>query len=68
TGGRVQVAGDVETLLAGHQILTGPSADAGTVGGQFDVVHAQRGLAQAHSSWPAAPCWPPRCSPRPSSR
>jgi ABC-2 type transport system ATP-binding protein len=48
TGGRVQVAGDVETLLAGHQVLTGPSADAGTVGGQFDVVHAQRGLAQAH--------------------
>jgi ABC-2 type transport system ATP-binding protein len=52
TGGRVQVAGDVETLLAGHQILTGPTASAGTiggtVGGQFDVVHAQRGLSQAH--------------------
>jgi ABC-2 type transport system ATP-binding protein len=48
TGGRVQVAGDVETLLAGHQILTGPADGAGTVGGQFDVVHAQRGLAQAH--------------------
>jgi ABC-2 type transport system ATP-binding protein len=48
TGGRVQVAGDVETLLAGHQILTGPSDGAGAVDGQFDVVHAQRGLAQAH--------------------
>jgi ABC-2 type transport system ATP-binding protein len=47
-GGRVQVSGDVEDLLAGHQILTGPTADAGTVGRQFDVVHAQRGLAQVH--------------------
>jgi ABC-2 type transport system ATP-binding protein len=44
-GGRVQVAGDVEALLAGHQILTGPAAAA--VGGQFDVVHAERGSAQA---------------------
>jgi ABC-2 type transport system ATP-binding protein len=48
TGGRVQVAGDVETLLASHQILTGPTAGAGTVGGQFDMVHAQRGLSQVH--------------------
>jgi ABC-2 type transport system ATP-binding protein len=45
-GGHVQVAGDVETLLAGHQILTGPAA--GTVGAQFDVVHAERGSAQVH--------------------
>jgi ABC-2 type transport system ATP-binding protein len=43
--GQVQVAGDVETLLAGHQILTGPAADAGT---QLDVVHARLGSAQAH--------------------
>jgi ABC-2 type transport system ATP-binding protein len=43
--GQVQVAGDVETLLAGHQILTGPAAGAGT---QLDVVHAQLGSAQAH--------------------
>ena len=48
TGGRVQVAGDVEDLLTGHQILTGPSAGSRTVGGAFDVVHAQLGLAQAH--------------------
>jgi ABC-2 type transport system ATP-binding protein len=54
-GGRVQVAGDVETLLAGHQILTGPTPKTpktpkavGTVGAQFDVVHAQQGSAQAH--------------------
>ncbi len=46
-GGHVQVAGDVESLLAGHQILTGPAAGAGTVGVPCDVVHAQQGLAQA---------------------
>jgi len=47
-GGHVQVAGDVETLLAGHQILTGPAGAAVVVGTEFDVVHAQQGLAQAH--------------------
>jgi len=46
--GHVQVTGDVETLLGGHQILTGPAAGAGTVRAQFDVVHAQQGSAQAH--------------------
>ncbi len=30
-GGHVQVAGDLEALLAGHQILTGPAARAGTI-------------------------------------
>ncbi len=47
TRGRVQVAGDVDTLLAGHQILTGPAAGAGTAGAQLDVVHEQLGPAQA---------------------
>ena len=47
-GGRVQVAGDVEALLASHQLLTGPAAAAGTMAARFDVVHAQQGLAQAH--------------------
>jgi len=46
--GRVQVAGDVEDLVASHQVLTGPAAGTGAVGAQFDVVHAQKGLAQAH--------------------
>ena len=46
--GRVQVAGDVETLLAGHQILTGPTGRAETITALFDVVHAKRGSAQAH--------------------
>jgi ABC-2 type transport system ATP-binding protein len=55
-GGRVQVAGDVDTLLAGHQILTGPAAGAGAVGGWFDVVRAQCGTTQAHLlvRWPTA--------------
>ena len=47
-GGRVQVAGDVEALLDGHRILSGPAARAGSVGAGFDVVHAERGSAQAH--------------------
>jgi ABC-2 type transport system ATP-binding protein len=46
--GHVQVAGDVETLLAGHQVLTGPTAGTGTIAARFDVVHAERGSAQAH--------------------
>jgi ABC-2 type transport system ATP-binding protein len=46
--GRVQVAGDVEHLVRSHQLLTGPAADVAAVGGRFDVVHAQQGLAQAH--------------------
>jgi ABC-2 type transport system ATP-binding protein len=46
--GRVQVAGDVEALVAGHQILTGPAASAGTVGARFDVVHSQPGSGQAY--------------------
>jgi ABC-2 type transport system ATP-binding protein len=46
--GQVQVAGDVDALLAGHQILTGPAAGAGTAGAQVDVVHAHLGSVQAH--------------------
>src|SRR5690242_6699272 len=46
--GRVQVAGDVEDLVRGHQLLTGPADGVEAVGDRFDVVHAQQGLAQAH--------------------
>ncbi len=45
--GRVQVAGDVEGLLASHRVLTGPAAGAGNYAG-WPVVHARRGQAQAH--------------------
>jgi ABC-2 type transport system ATP-binding protein len=45
--GRVQVAGEVDDLLAGHRVLTGPAAEAGRYA-QWPVVHVRRGAAQAH--------------------
>ena len=45
--GRVQVAGEVEDLLAGHRMLTGPAAEASGYA-ERPVVHLQRGEAQAH--------------------
>jgi ABC-2 type transport system ATP-binding protein len=46
--GSVQVAGEVDSLLAGHRLLTGPAADAGGYADQLDVVHASQGQAQAN--------------------
>ena len=45
--GRVQVAGEVEDLLASHRLLTGPAAEAGRYA-ERPVVHVRRGEAQAH--------------------
>ncbi len=45
--GRVQVAGEVDDLLAGHRMLTGPAAEAETYADR-PVVHVRRGGAQAH--------------------
>jgi ABC-2 type transport system ATP-binding protein len=45
--GRVQVAGEVDDLLATHRMLTGPAAEAGRYAGR-PVVHLRRGEAQAH--------------------
>ena len=45
--GRVQVAGEVDDLLAGHRMLTGPAAGADRYTGR-PVVHARRAGAQAH--------------------
>jgi ABC-2 type transport system ATP-binding protein len=47
SGGRVQVAGEVDDLLATHRMLTGPAADAGRRA-ELTVVHARRAEAQAH--------------------
>jgi ABC-2 type transport system ATP-binding protein len=47
SGGRVQVAGEVDDLLSTHRILTGPAADAGRQAG-LAVVHERRAGAQAH--------------------
>jgi ABC-2 type transport system ATP-binding protein len=45
--GRVQVAGEVDDLLASHRVLTGPAAEADSYAGR-PVVHVRRGGAQAH--------------------
>ena len=45
--GRVQVAGDVEDLLASHRVLTGPAAEADSYA-ERPVVHVRRAMAQAH--------------------
>ena len=45
--GRVQVAGEADDLLAGHRVLTGPTAEAATYS-ERPVVHVRRGDAQAH--------------------
>ena len=46
--GRVQVAGQVDDLLAGHRVLTGPVTEAGRYAERLAVVHASRGEARAH--------------------
>jgi ABC-2 type transport system ATP-binding protein len=45
--GRVQVAGEVDGLLASHRLLTGPTTEADKYA-ERPVVHVQRGGAQAH--------------------
>ena len=45
--GRVQVAGEVDDLLAGHRVLSGPAAEAATYA-EHPVVHVRKGEAQAH--------------------
>jgi ABC-2 type transport system ATP-binding protein len=45
--GRVQVAGEVDDLLANHRVLTGPAAEADTYADR-PVVHVRRAQAQAH--------------------
>ncbi len=45
--GRVQVAGEVDDLLASHRVLTGPAAEADRYA-QWPVVHVRHGEAQAH--------------------
>jgi ABC-2 type transport system ATP-binding protein len=47
SGGQVQVAGEVDDLLACHRVLTGPAAEADTYA-ELPVVHARRAEAQAH--------------------
>jgi ABC-2 type transport system ATP-binding protein len=45
--GRVQMAGEVDDLLASHRMLIGPAAEASTYA-EWPVVHMRRGGVQAH--------------------
>jgi ABC-2 type transport system ATP-binding protein len=45
--GQVQMAGEVDDLLAGHRLLTGPTAEADSYA-ERPVVHVARGEAQSH--------------------
>ena len=61
--GRVQVAGDVEDLLATHRVLTGPTSDIAAVAATLPVVEERRGerqaslLVRAAASTPLPPGW-----------
>jgi ABC-2 type transport system ATP-binding protein len=64
SGGSVQVAGEVDALLAGHCVLTGPAAEATRHTQRMNVVHARRGSGLAHLlvrtnrvNEPAPPGW-----------
>jgi ABC-2 type transport system ATP-binding protein len=46
--GCVQVAGEVDDLLASHRVLTGPALEADRYAERMTVVHARRGEAQVH--------------------
>ncbi|WP_370366726.1 ABC transporter ATP-binding protein [Catenulispora sp. GP43] len=46
--GRVQVAGEVDDLLASHQLYTGPAAQAERIAAALPVVRDRRAEAQAH--------------------
>jgi ABC-2 type transport system ATP-binding protein len=46
--GRVQVAGEVEDLLARHRMLTGPAGETDRQAERMCVVHARRAGAESH--------------------
>jgi ABC-2 type transport system ATP-binding protein len=46
--GSVQVAGEVDELLAFHSVLTGPASEASWYAERLNVVHELRGEVQAH--------------------
>ncbi len=48
SSGSVQVAGEVDDLLATHRLLSGPAAEAERYARQFDVVQASRASSLAH--------------------
>jgi ABC-2 type transport system ATP-binding protein len=64
SGGRVQLAGEVDDLLSYHRVLTGPATEADAYAARLDVVLTRRAEAQAHllvrtgePAEPARPGW-----------
>jgi ABC-2 type transport system ATP-binding protein len=47
-GGELRLAGEVDDLLAGHLVLSGPAADADRLARQLTAVQVKRAGAQAH--------------------
>ena len=47
-GGEVRITGEVDDLLAKHQVLTGPAADADRLAARLSAVQVKRAGAQAH--------------------
>ena len=65
--GSVQMAGEVDDLLARHRVLTGPAAESDRYAPHWNVVHATRAASQAHvlvlydhSPDPVPPGWESR--------
>jgi ABC-2 type transport system ATP-binding protein len=65
-GGELRIAGEVDDLLAKHQVLTGPAADADRLAAQLPTVQVKRAGAQAHllvedtePGRPVPPGWEP---------
>ncbi len=59
--GQVRVAGEVDGLLAGHRLLTGPASETPQIAERHPVVHCQPAGAQSHllvAADPAAPVPP----------
>jgi ABC-2 type transport system ATP-binding protein len=46
--GRMRLVGEVDELLAAHQVLTGPAADAGRLAALLPTVQVKRAGVQAH--------------------
>jgi ABC-2 type transport system ATP-binding protein len=65
--GNIQVAGDVENLLAAHRVLIGPASESERYARQWNVVHASIAASQARllirhdgTANPAPPGWEAR--------
>jgi len=61
-GGAVRIGGEADDLVAAHQLLTGPVAQADALAARLQVVQDRRAAAQAHlmvrsSDQPVPPGW-----------